>query len=135
MISTGLINIYHHTNPRYTLTQWLITSTNCINHLVPMKETKSKACIQERTYPSRTTPSALLTYKTLHEKEKEGWDYSLKAMKLIIDVLLPFIVPLFNTCFFVAYPIKFAMSILHSLPKKDNLKLMKTTELFKYSPS
>ena len=57
--------------------------------------------------------------------KKGGWDYSMNVLKLSIEVLSGFLILLFNTCFFVAYPVKLTLSILHALPKKGNLKLLK----------
>ena len=55
--------------------------------------------------------------------KKSGWDYSLKVLNLAMETMLPILVLLFNTCFYIAYPIKLGISILYALPKKGNLRL------------
>ena len=69
-----------------------------------------------------------ITYKELQQAsskmKKGGYDYSLEVLKLLMSCISPLLLILFNLIFYVTYPIKFGMSILATIPKKGNLKLL-----------
>ena len=56
--------------------------------------------------------------------KKGGYDYSLDMLNLLLVCLSPILLIFFNLVFYVSYPIKFGMSILATIPKKGNLKLL-----------
>ena len=56
--------------------------------------------------------------------KKGGYDYSLDVLNLLLVCLSPILLIFFNLVFYVSYPIKFGMSILATIPKKGNLKLL-----------
>ena len=53
----------------------------------------------------------------------DGWDFSLNVLKILMISIPNCILLLLNSIFFIAYPWKLAMSILHAIPKKGNLSL------------
>ena len=69
-----------------------------------------------------------ITYEELHyassKMKKGGYDFSLEVLKVLMSCISPLLLILFNLVFYVAYPIKFGMSILSTIPKKGNLKLL-----------
>ena len=54
-----------------------------------------------------------------------GFDHRIDKFKIITDVLSPIILLLMNILFFVAYPVKLAISLLTAIPKAGNLSLPK----------
>ena len=56
--------------------------------------------------------------------KKGGYDFSLEVLKLILACISPLMLILFNLIFYVSYPIKFGISVLSTIPKKGNLKLL-----------
>ena len=56
--------------------------------------------------------------------KRGGYDFSLEVLKLLMACLPPLLLILFNPMFYVVYPVKFGMSILSTIPKKGNLKLL-----------
>ena len=63
-----------------------------------------------------------LKYAASHMKT-DGWDYSLNVLKLLMSSIPSCLLLLLNCIFFIAYPCKLALSILHAIPKKGNLSL------------
>ena len=68
-----------------------------------------------------------ITTKELHYAssimKKGGYDFSLEVLKLLMSCLSLLLI-LFNLVFYVAYPAKFGMSILSTIPKKGYLKFL-----------
>ena len=56
--------------------------------------------------------------------KKGGYDFSLAVLNLLMSGFSPLLLILFNLIFYVAYPLKFGMSLLCAIPKKGNLKLL-----------
>ena len=56
--------------------------------------------------------------------KKGGYDFSLEVLKLLMLCISPLLLALFNLIFYFAYPIKFGMSLLSTIPKKGNLKML-----------
>ena len=69
-----------------------------------------------------------ITHNELHyaasKMKKGGYDFSLEVLKLLMLCIAPLLLILFNLIFYVTYPKKFGMSILSTIPKKGNLKLL-----------
>ena len=69
-----------------------------------------------------------ITINELHlaskKMKKGGYDYSLDVLRLMMLCISPLLLMLFNLVFYVTYPIKFGMSILTTIPKAGNLKLL-----------
>ena len=60
-----------------------------------------------------------------HNKMKKGWyDFSLPVLNLLTPDMSTILVILFNLILYVAYPIKFAISLFFVIPKKGNLKVL-----------
>ena len=55
--------------------------------------------------------------------KKGGYDYSVKVLQLLVRLMSPLLLLLFNIMFFVEYPVTLAKSLLIALPKKGNLLL------------
>ena len=56
--------------------------------------------------------------------KKGGYDFSLSVLKILVSGFLPILLVLFNLVFYVAYPMKFTLSLLCAIPKKGNLSLL-----------
>ena len=56
--------------------------------------------------------------------KKGGYDYSIDAMKMLMQVISPAIFIPLNLLFYVAYPVKLATSLLFPIPKKGNSNLV-----------
>ena len=63
--------------------------------------------------------------KTAYKKMKKGgYDFSLPVMSMLAQILSPTMTLLMNLIFYVAFPLKLAISLLCAIPKKGNLKLL-----------
>ena len=59
----------------------------------------------------------------MNEMKKGGFDYGLNILKILMQLMSPILVLLFNIMFYVEYPATLARSLLTALPKKGNLSL------------
>ena len=53
-----------------------------------------------------------------------GYDHRIDVFKIMVNVMNPLLLLLLNMLFFVAYPVKLAISFLSALPKKGNLSFV-----------
>ena len=58
------------------------------------------------------------------EMKKGGYDFSLDVLSMLMQVASPALLILLNLIFYVAYPVRLAISLLCAIPKKGNLKLL-----------
>ena len=63
--------------------------------------------------------------EAMKKMKNGGFDHRIDKFKTIVNVMSPIIVLLMNILFYVAYPIKLAISLLTAIPKKGNLSLAK----------
>ena len=56
------------------------------------------------------------------DTKKGGYDFTLSALDIVLEVLNPIILILLNTMFYVSYPTNLAISMLTAIPKKGNSK-------------
>ena len=61
----------------------------------------------------------------MKDMKKGGYDFSLNILKILVQMMSPILLLLFNIMFYVAYPAVLAKSLLIALPKKGNLLLPK----------
>ena len=61
--------------------------------------------------------------RAMDEMKKGGFDYGLNILKILMQLMSPILVLLFNIMFYVEYPATPARSLLTALPKKGNLTL------------
>ena len=54
---------------------------------------------------------------------KGGYDYNLQMLQILVRMISPILLLLFNVMFYIEYPVSLAKSILVALPKKGNLLL------------
>ena len=62
---------------------------------------------------------------TAFNEQRKGYNYTNIILKPFISILLPYMYLLVNNVFFATYEINWAPSMLFSIPKKGNLKLVK----------
>ena len=56
--------------------------------------------------------------------KKGDFDFSLAVLDLLMCLLSPILLLLFNLTFYMKYPIDFGLSLISTIPKKGNLKLL-----------
>ena len=93
---------------------------------IDINERREMEQLQSATYiPANDDP---ITSEEIHfaasKMKKGGYDYSLDVLKLLMSCLSPLLLILFNLVFYVSYPLKFGLSVLSTIPKKGNLKLL-----------
>ena len=63
-------------------------------------------------------------YTAFRKMKKGGYDFSLPVLNMLMSGFSQILLILFNLVFYVAYPINFGISLLSTIPKKGNLKLL-----------
>ena len=61
----------------------------------------------------------------IREMKKDGYDYNLNILKILVHMMSPLLLLFFNIMFYITYPISLAKSLLKAIPKKGNLMLSK----------
>ena len=59
-----------------------------------------------------------------HQMKKGGYDFPLSTLKLLMSCWAVLVLVLFNLIFYMSYPMRFGLSVLSTIPKKGNLRLM-----------